>query len=107
MAVLEPDVAAVFASAGRASEVLRALAGIIQKYRSRRTASLRKGWRDAAGIQVGWVRGDRFRTSMSSVILWRRDVMESSFAKWNWLQAAFPCFRNGAHMGRGILGRSR
>jgi hypothetical protein len=37
--VLEPDVAAVFPSAGQANEALRALAGIIQKHRPRRTAS--------------------------------------------------------------------
>jgi len=34
--VLEPDVAAVFPSAGQANEALRALAGIIQKHRPRR-----------------------------------------------------------------------
>ncbi len=39
--VLEPDVAAVFPNAGEANEALRALAGIIQKYRPRRTASRR------------------------------------------------------------------
>ncbi len=39
--VLEPDVAAVFPSAGEANEALRALAGIIQKHRPRRTASRR------------------------------------------------------------------
>jgi hypothetical protein len=37
--VLEPDVAAVFPSAGQANEALRDLAGIIQKHRPRRTAS--------------------------------------------------------------------
>ena len=36
--VLEPDVAAVFPSAGEVNEALRALAGIIQKHRPRRTA---------------------------------------------------------------------
>jgi hypothetical protein len=36
--VLEPDVAAAFPSAGQANEALRALAGIIQKHRPRRTA---------------------------------------------------------------------
>jgi len=39
--VLEPDAAAVFPSAGEANEALRALAGIIQKHRPRRTSSLR------------------------------------------------------------------
>ncbi len=39
--VLEPDVAAVFPSAGQANEALRALAGIIRKHRPRRTASRR------------------------------------------------------------------
>lgn len=39
--VLEPDVAAVFPSAGEANEALRALAGIIQKHRPRRTPSRR------------------------------------------------------------------
>mgnify|MGYP007042448611 CR=1 FL=1 len=39
--VLEPDVAAVFPSAGEANEALRALAGIIQKHAPRRTASRR------------------------------------------------------------------
>ena len=41
--VLEPDVAAVFPSAGEANEALRALAGIIQKHRPtrRRLASKR------------------------------------------------------------------
>jgi hypothetical protein len=39
--VLEPDVAAVFPSAGEANEALRALAGIIRKHRPRRTASRR------------------------------------------------------------------
>jgi hypothetical protein len=33
--VLEPDVAAAFPSSGEANEALRALAGIIQKHRSR------------------------------------------------------------------------
>jgi hypothetical protein len=37
--VLEPDVAAAFPSSGEANEALRALAGIIQKHRSRRPAS--------------------------------------------------------------------
>jgi len=37
--VLEPDVAAVFPSAGQANEAPRALAGIIQKHRPRRAAS--------------------------------------------------------------------
>ena len=40
--VLEPDVAAAFPSAGEANEALRALAGIIQKHRSRRPASHRR-----------------------------------------------------------------
>jgi len=39
--VLEPDVAAVFPSAGEANEALRALARIIQKHRPPRTASRR------------------------------------------------------------------
>lgn len=39
--VLEPDVAAVFPSAGEANEALRALAGIIQKHRPRRGPSRR------------------------------------------------------------------
>ena len=39
--VLDPDVAAVFPSAGGAKEALRALAGIIQKHRPRRPASRR------------------------------------------------------------------
>ena len=39
--VLEPDVAAVFPSAGEANEALRALAGIIQKHRPHRTTSRR------------------------------------------------------------------
>ena len=43
--VLEPDVAAVFSSGGRANEALRALAGIIQKHRPRRTASGRNSTR--------------------------------------------------------------
>src|SRR6266849_141208 len=33
---------------------------------------------------------------MSSVMRWRSGVMESSFARWNVLQAATPCFRTGA-----------
>jgi len=37
--VLEPDVAAAFPSAGQANAALRALAGIIQKHRPRRTPS--------------------------------------------------------------------
>jgi hypothetical protein len=37
--VLEPDVAAAFPSAGQVNEALRALLGIIQKHRPRRTAS--------------------------------------------------------------------
>ncbi|MGA2269773.1 MAG: hypothetical protein ABSH44_14995 [Bryobacteraceae bacterium] len=36
--VLEPDVAAAFPSSEQANEALRALAGIIQKHRSRRPA---------------------------------------------------------------------
>jgi hypothetical protein len=40
--VLEPDVAAAFPSSREANEALRALAGIIQKHRSRRPA-LRRG----------------------------------------------------------------
>jgi len=39
--VLEPDVAAAFPSAGEANEALRALAGIIHKYRSRRASPRR------------------------------------------------------------------
>lgn len=39
--VLEPDVAAVFPSAGEVNEALRALAGIIQKHRPRRTVLAR------------------------------------------------------------------
>ena len=39
--VLEPDVAAAFPSSGEANEALRALAGIIQKHRSRRPAQHR------------------------------------------------------------------
>lgn len=39
--VLEPDVAAAFPSSVEANEALRALAGIILKHRSRRTASRR------------------------------------------------------------------
>jgi hypothetical protein len=35
--VLEPDVAAAFRTSGEANEALRALAGIIQKHRFRRT----------------------------------------------------------------------
>jgi len=35
--VLEPDVAAAFPSSREANEALRALAGIIQKHRSRRS----------------------------------------------------------------------
>ena len=37
--VLEPDVAAVFPGAGEANAALRALAGIIQQHRPRRTVS--------------------------------------------------------------------
>jgi hypothetical protein len=40
--VLEPDVAAVFPSAGEVNEALRALAGIIQKHRPRRTRPRRR-----------------------------------------------------------------
>jgi hypothetical protein len=40
--VLEPDVAAAFPSSGDANEALRALAGIIQKHRSRRPGSHRR-----------------------------------------------------------------
>ncbi|HEV8043379.1 MAG TPA: hypothetical protein VGP62_31155 [Bryobacteraceae bacterium] len=40
--VLEPDVAAAFPSSAEANEALRALAGIIQKHRSRRPASRRR-----------------------------------------------------------------
>ena len=40
--VLEPDVAAAFPSSGEANEALRALAGIIQKHRSRRPTSHRR-----------------------------------------------------------------
>jgi len=36
--VLDPDVAAAFPTSGEANEALRALAGIIQKHRSRRPA---------------------------------------------------------------------
>jgi hypothetical protein len=43
---------------------------------------------------------------MSSVIRCRTGVMESSFTKWNLLQAALPCFRNGAQVGRGEVGSS-
>ncbi len=39
--VLEPDVAAAFPNPGDANEALRALAGIIQKHRPRKTASRR------------------------------------------------------------------
>ena len=39
--VLEPDVAAVFPSAGEVNEALRALAGIIQRHRPRRTGVAR------------------------------------------------------------------
>ena len=39
--VLEPDVAAAFPNSGDANEALRALAGIIQKHRPRKTASRR------------------------------------------------------------------
>ncbi len=39
--MLEPDVAAVFPSAEAVNEALRALAGIIEKHRPRRTASRR------------------------------------------------------------------
>src|SRR5207302_9439259 len=39
--VLEPDVAAVFPSAGKVNKALRALAGIIQEHRPRPTASRR------------------------------------------------------------------
>jgi len=39
--VLEPDVAAAFPSSGEVNDALRALAGIIQKHRSRRPASRR------------------------------------------------------------------
>lgn len=39
--VLDPDVAAVFPSSGKANEALRALAGIIQKHRPHRAASRR------------------------------------------------------------------
>src|SRR5438270_7736600 len=39
--VLEPDVAAAFPTSGEANDALRALAGIIQKHRSRRPASRR------------------------------------------------------------------
>ena len=38
------------------------------------------------------------RTRMSSLMRWRRGVMGSSFARWNVLQAAFPCFRNRDHI---------
>jgi hypothetical protein len=39
--VLEPDVAAAFPNPAEANEALRALAGIIQKHRSRRPAAQR------------------------------------------------------------------
>jgi hypothetical protein len=39
--VLEPDVAAAFPSSGAANDALRALAGIIEKHRRRRSASRR------------------------------------------------------------------
>jgi hypothetical protein len=39
--VLEPDVVAAFPNSGDANQALRALAGIIQKHRPRRTASRR------------------------------------------------------------------
>jgi len=39
--VLEPDVAAMFPSAGEANEALRALAGLIRKHRPRRPAPRR------------------------------------------------------------------
>jgi Trm5-related predicted tRNA methylase len=39
--VLDPDVAAAFPSSSEANEALRALAGIIQKHRSRRPTSRR------------------------------------------------------------------
>jgi len=39
--LLEPDVAAVFPSAGEVNEALRALAGIIQRHRPRRTGVAR------------------------------------------------------------------
>jgi hypothetical protein len=39
--VLEPDVAAVFTTAGEANEALRVLAGLIQKHRPRRAAPRR------------------------------------------------------------------
>jgi hypothetical protein len=42
--VLEPDVAAAFPSPGQANEALRAVAGIIQKHRSRRSPSRRSLW---------------------------------------------------------------
>jgi alpha-beta hydrolase superfamily lysophospholipase len=40
--VLDPDVAAAFPSAKEANEALRALAGIIQKHRSRRAPARRR-----------------------------------------------------------------
>ena len=42
VAVLELDVPAAFPSSGEANEALRALAGIIQKHRSRRPTSHRR-----------------------------------------------------------------
>ena len=42
----------------------------------------------------------KFRTCMSSVMRCRRVVMESSFAKWNVLQAATPCSRKEAFRGK-------
>src|SRR6266542_3357585 len=36
---------------------------------------------------------------MSSIMRRRRGVMGSSFARWNMLQAAFPCFRKGPQEG--------
>src|ERR1700683_1835490 len=41
---------------------------------------------------------------MSSIIRCRTGVMESSFTKWNLLQAALPCFRKGAQVGNGEVG---
>src|SRR5437867_2244118 len=43
---------------------------------------------------------------MSSVMRCRSGVMESSFAKWNVLQAATPCFRTGALARRQKRGRT-
>src|SRR5664279_1043674 len=37
---------------------------------------------------------------MSSIMRCRSDVMGSSFARWNSLQAATPCLRKGAYMKR-------